>query len=151
MFTWPVNRVTDARVRFGVTKPSQVCTVLPLKGARLMVAPAALLSAAAGLNIHRLSASQYTATKALSVARALPFPLLSVQLTVSLPASVEAACAYAGQDLPRQEVRADCTRQGERQWFIEVTLPRVRDYTFSITATDDRGQRTEPLRVVVSP
>jgi len=65
--------------------------------------------------------------------------------------AVEAVCAYAGQDLPRQEVRADSTRQGERQWFIEVTLPRVRDYTFSITATDDSGRQTEALRVVVNP
>lgn len=65
--------------------------------------------------------------------------------------SVEAVCRYAAADRPVQEVAATTRRTSEQQWDIEVTLPRGRNYEFTVTARDDQGRTAEPLRVRVSP
>ena len=66
-------------------------------------------------------------------------------------AKLEAVCKYAGPDSPVQEVAADATRQGERQWFVEATVPRVAGYDFTLVAVDDQGRRSEPLQVSIRP
>jgi hypothetical protein len=65
--------------------------------------------------------------------------------------ALEAVCKHEGPDTPLEEVPATCTRQGDAQWFIEVILPRGRTYRFTVTARDDQGRPSEPLRVSVSP
>jgi len=64
--------------------------------------------------------------------------------------SVDGLCKYESGG-PRQEIAANTTRLGDRQWSLEVVLPRGRSYTFTLTAHDDKGRATPPLHVVVNP
>ena len=85
--------------------------------------------------------------------RAEPYGPYRYRLVVEIAAlddgvvqAVDANCKYdAGQ------INAVGVRQSEQQWFIEVVLPRGRNFDFSITARDDSGQVSEPLRVTVNP
>lgn len=85
--------------------------------------------------------------------RAEPYGPYRYRLVVEIAAlddgvvqAVDANCKYdAGQ------INAVGVRQSEQQWFIEVVLPRGRNFDFSITARDDSGQTSEPLRVTVNP
>ncbi len=72
-------------------------------------------------------------------------------LTEGVVESVSAVCRYDGKDAPLQEAVAISRRTGDERWLIEVVLPRCQDYTFTITARDDKGMTTEPLRVTVTP
>lgn len=65
--------------------------------------------------------------------------------------SVEALCKYAGYDTPLEEIKATSKRQGDQIWFLEVTLPRGRTFEFTVVAYDDKGQKSEPLRITVNP
>lgn len=64
--------------------------------------------------------------------------------------ALDAVCKYDSGG-PLQEIVAQTTRQSEQQWAVEVVLPRGRTYEFTLTARDDKGQASPPLRVVVSP
>lgn len=90
--------------------------------------------------------------------RAEPYGQYRYRLVVELAAisagvveALEATCKFEGADQPVQQVPASARREGEQQWFVEVTLPRGRTYEFSISARDDKGRTSEPLRVTMSP
>ena len=65
--------------------------------------------------------------------------------------AVEGVCKYEGADTPLEEVKARSKRQGDQIWFLEVTLPRGRIFEFTVVAFDDKGQKSEPLRITVNP
>jgi hypothetical protein len=64
--------------------------------------------------------------------------------------SVDGVCKYTDTG-PLQEIAVKGVRQGEQQWALEVVLPRGRTYEFVLTAKDDKGLASLPLRVTVSP
>jgi len=64
--------------------------------------------------------------------------------------AVDGVCKYADQG-PLREIAAKGVRQGDQQWALEVVLPRGRSYEFTVTAKDDKGIVSLPLRVTVSP
>jgi hypothetical protein len=64
--------------------------------------------------------------------------------------AVDGLCKYADQG-PLREIAAKGVRQGDQQWALEVVLPRGRTYEFTLTAKDDKGVMSLPLRVTVSP
>ena len=64
---------------------------------------------------------------------------------------VEAVCRYGAVNQPMQEIEATPRRISEQQWTLEATLPRGRSYEFTVTARDDQGRTSDPLRVRVSP
>jgi hypothetical protein len=65
--------------------------------------------------------------------------------------SVEGTCKYEADNTPLEEVKVVSKRQGDQIWFLEVILPRGRTYEFNVTAFDDRGQKSDPLRITVNP
>ncbi|MBA3848593.1 MAG: hypothetical protein C0502_01175 [Opitutus sp.] len=65
--------------------------------------------------------------------------------------AVDAVCHYEGADQPVQETAASARRSSDQQWMIEAILPRGRTYKFRLTARDDQGRSSEPLRVTVNP
>ena len=71
-------------------------------------------------------------------------------LADSVVKSVEATCKFDGSETPLQEVKAVSIRQGDQTWFLEVILPRSRNYEFTVTAYDDKGQKADPLRITVN-
>lgn len=90
--------------------------------------------------------------------RAEPYGQYRYRLIVELAAitpgvveMVEASCKFEGADQPLQQLPAAARREGEQQWFVEITLPRGRTYEFTIVARDDKGRQSEPLRVTMSP
>lgn len=64
--------------------------------------------------------------------------------------AVEGICKYANEG-PLQEITANAQRLSDEQWSLEVVLPRGRNYEFTITARDNQGVKSLPLRVGVSP
>ncbi|WP_438480809.1 FG-GAP-like repeat-containing protein [Oleiharenicola lentus] len=60
--------------------------------------------------------------------------------------AVEATCKYDGG-----QITVTGVRQSEQQWSVEAVLPRGRNFEFSITARDDSGKVSQPLRVTVNP
>ena len=72
-------------------------------------------------------------------------------LAESVVKSVEATCKYDNAETPLEEVRATAKRQGDQTWFLEVILPRGRNYEFTVTAFDDKGQKADPIRITVKP
>lgn len=73
-------------------------------------------------------------------------------LSARVVESLTAICRFEGADQqPVQEAPALARRHGEQQWSIEVVLPRGRTYEFHLTARDDQGVSSEPLRVTVNP
>lgn len=90
--------------------------------------------------------------------RAEPFGPYRYRLVVEIAvrsrraiASVNAICKYHGETGLLLQTRAGCTRQNDDVWFVEAVLPRGRRYEFEITATDDKNNTTEPMRVAVNP
>jgi hypothetical protein len=65
--------------------------------------------------------------------------------------AIDAVCKYEGGDQPVQETAATARRSSDQQWMVEVILPRGRAYEFRLTARDDKGRQSEPLRVTVNP
>lgn len=79
---------------------------------------------------------------------------LVVEVAVLSPRVIEtvtATCKFEGPDQPVQEIPAQARRLTEQQWGVETVLPRGRVYEFEITAVDDKGRRSEPIRVTVNP
>lgn len=66
-------------------------------------------------------------------------------------AAVDAICKYNGETGLLLQAPARAIRLNEDVWHIEVVLPRGRRYEFEITARDDRGTTTDPMRVIVNP
>jgi hypothetical protein len=64
--------------------------------------------------------------------------------------SVDGVCQYVDTG-PLQVITAKGRRESDEQWSVEVVLPRGRNYEFTLTAHDDKGLASLPLRVVVSP
>jgi hypothetical protein len=89
--------------------------------------------------------------------RAEPYGPYRYRIVVEVAASddgvvqaVEGICKYANEG-PLQEIAANSQRLSDDQWSLEVVLPRGRNYEFTITARDDQGGKSLPLRVAVSP
>ncbi len=65
--------------------------------------------------------------------------------------ALDATCQYDNVDQPLQVVAAVARRMNDQQWSVEIVLPRGRVYEFRVTARDDKGKESEPLRVTVNP
>ncbi|MBI3886525.1 MAG: VCBS repeat-containing protein [Opitutae bacterium] len=90
--------------------------------------------------------------------RAEPYGLYRYRIVVEVAVladgvvqAVEGTCKYEGANTPLEEVRATSSRQGDQIWFLEVILPRGRTYDFNVTAYDDKGRKSDPLRITVNP
>ncbi len=142
-----VYNVTPTTVE-GVHVPSPVHRRAPIQAGSTVAKIAAPTDAAAADVPH----VRYLAS------RAEPYGQWRYRIVVevavfgaSVIEAIEATCQYDDVDQPLQTVPAIARRMNDQQWSVEIVLPRGRLYEFRISARDDRGKVSEPLRVAVNP
>lgn len=72
-------------------------------------------------------------------------------LDAGLIEALDATARFEVDGLPPQQATARTERVGDEQWVAELILLRAPLYEFTLTARNDRGRASDPLRVIVYP